>query len=159
VYNKNIKQINPKNTWVESEFNSNFEPVLAKDKDGHQFFMDKEGKNILSHSHTVQYLDGFHSERALVMPRRFAPANPVYGYITLKGEIIIPHTYTKAYSFRGKYAYVEDNSKAMFIDTDNKAYKQLPAKAKSVYLADNPEDTKYWLDNGEIYDGYAKLLE
>ena len=113
--------------------------------------MDREGEIILPHSHTLQYLDGFHSGRALVMPRRFAPANSVYGYITLNGETIIPCTYTKAYSFRGEYAYVEDNSRAMFIDVDNKTYKQLPA--------DNPKDTKYWLTNGDIYDGCARLLE
>lgn len=158
VYDKKVKQINPKNTFVESEFNAGLEPVLAKDKDGYQFFMNRAGKPVLPHSNMVQYLDGFHSNRALAMPRRFAPANPVYGYIGLDGNTTIPFRYTKAYSFRGEYAYVEENNKAMFIKVNNEILKELPAKAKNVYLAESLTDTRYWLTNGDVYDGYANLV-
>lgn len=159
VYDHNMKRINPKDTSVKNEFNRGAEPVLAKDKAGNQFFMDRGGKSVLSHSDQIQYLDGFHSDRALAMLRWSSPTNIVYGYIAPDGSTRVPFIYTKAYSFRGGYAYVEEDGKALFIDTNNEIYKQLPAKAKSVSLADSPEDTRYRLMNGDVYDGYINLLE
>lgn len=158
LYNKKLKQINPKNTSVESLFNLSNEPVLAIDGDGHQFFMAINGKKVLPHSNTYRYLDGFYSDRALCTPRRFAPMNRIYGFIAPDGNMAIPFIYTKANSFRGEYAYVEDGDKAFFITTENKIFKELPSKAKFVHLFDTPENTRYYLTNGDVYDGNINLV-
>lgn len=158
VYNKDLKKINPKNTSVESKFTAENEPILIT-KDNHQFFIDNKGKTVISNSNVYRYLDGFHSGVALATPRRFAPTNPIFGYIDPDGKIAIPFSYTKAYSFRNRYAYVEDKENAYFITTDNKIHLVLPTKAKHVYLADTPEDTRYRLENGDIYDGYANKIK
>lgn len=159
VYDESMKQINPKDTWVENEFNVCVEPVLAKDKAGQQFFMSRTGQVVLPHSDRIQYLDGFRCDRALAMLRWCSPTNIVYGYIAPDGSTRIPFIYTKAYSFCGGYAYVEEGDKAMFIDTNNNIYKQLPAKAKNVFLAGRPKDSRYWLANGDVYDGFINLLD
>ncbi|WP_165040613.1 WG repeat-containing protein [Dysgonomonas sp. ZJ709] len=78
----------------------------------------------------------------------------IYGYVNIKGQLVIPAIYENAMPFRGRYAYVEKDEKVMLIDADNNIHREFSSRLWSDidYYSDPIEDTIYILVDGESYD-------
>ena len=90
-----------------------------------------------------------------------AKQNNKYGYINIKGEVVIDFKYDTASEFKGKYAYVQSNS----TNSSDKNYYIIDERGnvklsdeKSIYTNVKPVGNNEWIFDGKLYDSNLKQV-
>lgn len=162
IYDLNIHPITKDNWSAATRFSDHSDLVLVEDENDNQFYINKEGEIVISPSGEYIFSDEFWFGSAVVYTED-SNGTRKYGYINVKGNIIIEPQYDFVLPFQGEYAYAEKNGKAMLIDKNNGIYKKLPSTLSSSLwqkdLKGDPANTRYYLDDEVVLDGYGNVVK
>ncbi|MBF0575508.1 WG repeat-containing protein [Dysgonomonas sp. GY617] len=163
IYDLNMRQITKDNWDAQTAFKNHSDLVVVEDENGDAFYINNQGEIIIPPTSEYVFLTGFCFGSALVFTGDYSNGTIKYGYINDKGHIIIEPQYDRALPFQGEYAYIEKNGEPMLIDKSNTIYKKLPsASTLSSWrnLSDtDPADTRYYLENEMVLDGYGNEVK
>lgn len=158
VYNSALKQIST-DSWMQvQEFDRQAGLFIIQDRKGNSFCANQDGKVVIAPSKEYTIIDTF--SQGCCLCSRETEDGLKYGFIDTTGKIAIPLEYDHAKQFVGKYAYVEKDNEPMLIDLDNNIHVKFPASVTHRFVYNNNlEETRYYLENNQIYDGNGNFIE